>query len=353
MTLKNPHISLSPNPETPKVLSLYRIINSSSSNKSLVMMNRVSAYLNRPATYNAKPWTVLIVATLIVGFLLTLFQPFGIGNITTPKRYYIIAGFMLVTAISTFIVGYVLPLIFKRFYNPAKWTIGKGLLVQVILFTFIGMGNFIFDWCLTNRPYEIFFSVLLAYLLATLILGAVPAAISFFIVQNSILRQNLKDAHIINEQLSKRFQPERQTEGYPAKRSDGQSGKHPDGQSERQSNENRSLSGTITLSGSTKESVTLHPDNILYLESIGNYIKVVYLAGDNVKSKQLRNTLGQMEQELKSYSGIVRCHRAYMANFAFVTSVEGNSQGLQLHLRHINETLPVSRSYIKSIREQL
>ena len=328
-------------------------------------MKRFSAYLNRPTTYNTKPWVVIIAASLIVGFLLTLFQPFGIANISTPKRYYMIVGFMLVTAISTFIVGYILPLIFKRFYAPSKWTIGKSLFNQAIIFIFIGIGNFLFDWCLTNRPYEIFFSVFLTYLLATLILGAIPAAISSFIIQNNLLKQNLSDAHKMNEQLSKRLQADRQsekqtnrqTEGRPADQANEQSYEQTESISDertgRQADKNGSQNRTITLSGTTKESITLLPENILYLESIGNYIKVVYLADDNVKSKQLRNTLGQIEQELKYYPNIVRCHRAYMANLSFVTNIEGNSQGLLLHLRHINETLPVSRSYIKSIREQL
>jgi DNA-binding LytR/AlgR family response regulator len=109
----------------------------------------------------------------------------------------------------------------------------------------------------------------------------------------------------------------------------------------------------IVLSGSTKESVTLYPDSILYIESSGNYVKINCLHNNVVKQKQLRTTITQLDKELQPYPSIARCHRAYMVNTSFITHVEGNSQGFRLRLRHVKEEVPVSRSYLKVIRDRL
>jgi DNA-binding LytR/AlgR family response regulator len=290
-------------------------------------MNKVSAYFNRPASPDTKPWLVVIVASLLVCFLLAFFQPFGIERFSATIKCYVVTGFTLVTAIAVSIVGYLFPFLFKKFYNPSTWTIGKSLVNNVILIVLIASGNFFFDRSISHRQTETFGFVLLSYILATLLIGFIPAVVSFFIVQNDVLKRNLHDAKAMNNQLAERLQNTVQLHHTDVNR--------------------------IVLSGSTKESVTLYPDNILYIESSGNYVKINYLRDNVVKQKQLRTTIAQMDKELELYPYIIRCHRAYMINTSFINHVEGNSQGFQLRLRHVREEVPVSRSYLKVIRNKL
>jgi DNA-binding LytR/AlgR family response regulator len=290
-------------------------------------MNKVSTYFNRPASSNAKPWVVIIVASLLVCFLLGFFQPFGIEKFSATVKCYVVTGFTLVTAIAISIVGYVFPFLFKKFYDPLTWTIGKSLVNNVILIVLIALGNFFFDWSISQRQTETFGIVLLSYILATLLIGFIPAVVSFFIVQNYTLKQNLHDAEVMNSQLTERLQNTVQL--------------------------NHTDADMIVLSGNTKESVTLYPDRILYIESSGNYVKINHLHDNAVKQKQLRTTIAQMDNNLALYPHIVRCHRAYMVNTSFITHVEGNAQGFRLRLRHVKEEVPVSRSYIKIIRSKL
>jgi len=270
---------------------------------------------------------VVIIASLLVCFLLGFFQPFGIDRFGTTTKLYIVTGFTLITAVFTSIVGYLFPFVFRNFYDPSKWTVGKSIINNILIILLIAVGNSLFDWCTGNRPVNTFIPILLFYIAATFLIGIIPALVSIFIVQNNALRKNLHDAVTINNLLAKRLQDEIRIDHIE--------------------------SGTIELSGETKEAITLYPDSILYLESSGNYIRINYIVDNKLKNKQIRTTIAKAEQELHDYPYIVRCHRAYMVNILHIINVEGNSQGLQLHLQYLKEKIPVSRSYIKKVKDKL
>jgi len=284
-------------------------------------------YLNRSAPYNTKPWAVIVVATLLVCFLLGFFQPFGIAGFNPKVKLLVVTGFTLVTAIATSIIGYLFPLLFKKFYNPSTWTIWKSLINNILILLLIALGNAMFDWSVGHRLNSTFGSLLLSYLIVTLFIGFIPALASVFIVQNNALKKNLHEAVLMNNHLSQRLQSK--------------------------TNIDQVETDSIELYGETKENVMLYPDNILYLESSGNYIKVNYFSDNVLKQKKIRTTITQMTKDLRNYPYVVRCHRAYMVNVLHIVNVEGNSQGLKLNLKYLNEKIPVSRSYIKSIKEKL
>ena len=77
----------------------------------------------------------------------------------------------------------------------------------------------------------------------------------------------------------------------------------------------------ITLSGTTNETVTLQVSNLLYIEAVGNYMKVYHLRNGEVRADMLRATSKQIEEELRDYPMIVRCHRAFLVNLGQVEQV--------------------------------
>lgn len=110
----------------------------------------------------------------------------------------------------------------------------------------------------------------------------------------------------------------------------------------------------ITITGATKESLTIVPSNIIYAVSDSNYIDIVYINSDNTAArKTLRLTMKQIEETLAPYSDIVRCHRAYIVNIKHVIHVDGNSQGYKLKLNMTDDIVPVSRAYASAIYEQI
>jgi len=109
----------------------------------------------------------------------------------------------------------------------------------------------------------------------------------------------------------------------------------------------------ITLEGTTNEHVTLEISNLLYIEAVGNYVKVVNKRDDKVQTNMLRATMKQMEDVLQAYPMIVRCHRAFMANLNQVEQISSNSRAMQLMIRHTHDAIPVSRSNVNKLKELL
>ena len=98
----------------------------------------------------------------------------------------------------------------------------------------------------------------------------------------------------------------------------------------------------ITLfdnSGALKLSLNL--DNLFYIESDDNYIKVWY--SDNkgeMKQYMLRCRLKTVEESFKG-SGLVRCHRKYIVNIKKVSMLHKESDGYVLELNR-EEIPPIS-----------
>ena len=110
---------------------------------------------------------------------------------------------------------------------------------------------------------------------------------------------------------------------------------------------------TITLEGTTNEHVSLEVSSLLYIEAVGNYVKVVNKREDEVHTTMLRATMKQMEDALQAYPMIVRCHRAFMVNLGQVEQISANSRAMQLVMLHTHDAIPVSRSNISRLKELL
>ena len=106
----------------------------------------------------------------------------------------------------------------------------------------------------------------------------------------------------------------------------------------------------LILTGTTNESVTLQISHLLYIEAVGNYVKVCHLRDGQVHNDMLRATMKQMEETLQPYPMIVRCHRAFLVNLGQVEQIVSHSGTTQLLINHCHESLPVSRSNMSQIK---
>ena len=134
---------------------------------------------------------------------------------------------------------------------------------------------------------------------------------------------------------------------------------------------------TLTLTGTTNESVSLEISHLLSIEAVGNYVKIVskreksepdlisereqsrptvkvcQVQDNEVQTNMLRATMKQMEDALQAYPMIVRCHRAFMVNLGQVEQISSNSRAMQLVMRHSHDAIPVSRSNVNKLKELL
>ena len=106
----------------------------------------------------------------------------------------------------------------------------------------------------------------------------------------------------------------------------------------------------LILTGTTNESVTLQICNLLYIEAVGNYVKIFHLRNGQVRTDMLRATMKQMEETLKGYPMIVRCHRAFLVNLGQVEQIISHSGSTQLLIKYCHESLPASRSNMSQVK---
>lgn len=83
--------------------------------------------------------------------------------------------------------------------------------------------------------------------------------------------------------------------------------------------------------------------DILYFEAEGNYLKIV----TSKEVYRFRSTLGAVENTLQE-SGFIRIHKGFFVNQAAVKLVNSEEITLQNDM-----TLPVGKSYSKTVREQM
>jgi len=145
------------------------------------------------------------------------------------------------------------------------------------------------------------------------------------------LAAELEETILLNEQLKKK---ESQIQNQPLSNS-------------------MDISQDITLKGNTSESTTIKITDLLYIEAVGNYVKVYQWADGKIHSDLLRATSKQMEEALSPYPMVIRCHRAFLVNLNQVEQITTKSGSMQLLIKHCHDAIPVSRSNMATVKEAI
>jgi hypothetical protein len=169
-----------------------------------------------------------------------------------------------------------------------------------------------------------------------------------FKFRNRYLAVELEETRLLNEQL-KRLQAHPSPSLLPGE-TEGNLDVGEEGQI---SPPSEGVGEPLTLTGNTNEHVTLEIPDLLFIEAVGNYVKVLHRLGDEPHTTMLRATMKQMEDALQAYPIIVRCHRAFMVNLGLVEQISSNSRTMQLVMRHTHDAIPVSRSNVNKLKELL
>ena len=113
------------------------------------------------------------------------------------------------------------------------------------------------------------------------------------------------------------------------------------------------VSNTLTLTGTTSDTVSLNIHDLLYIETVGNYVKIYQISNGKVRNDMLRATSKQLEDDLRPYPMIVRCHRAFLVNLQQVEKIVSKPGGMLLEIKHCSDAIPVSRSNMAQIKKGL
>jgi hypothetical protein len=262
-----------------------------------------------------------IKQTFIVGFSIftffLVFKPFGFDNVPIAEVVKISAYYSAITIIIGLFNNLLPPIILPKYFNEPSWTLGKNIqwgLWNLFSYT-TGIG--LFNYVVSDHSHFTFegYVTLMMYIF---VLGFSIASIMSVVNQNYLLKKHHKIAEALNKNLSKESLPS------------------PENQIEFIINKYRKIRFPLY--------------KLFFVEAVGNYISIIY-ENNGIKKDTIRETISGIEKKVCSSEELFRTHRSYIVNIRYIEKIIGDSQGLKIHLKGIDTTVPVSRSRIKKFRE--
>jgi hypothetical protein len=265
---------------------------------------------------------------LFVFLFLFIFRPFGMGAMGTASL-----------ALATFLYGVVcftvltawfllLPLLFPGIFRESAWTVWKEILHSMASVLAVCAGNILFTHYYFHEAFS--FTLVLKFLWMTVSVSIIPIIVMVLLRQMRLMRSFSRQAIELDRQLPVRPEGISQQEGVPG-------GMAREGRVEGMAEKIREVEFS---SENGQDSIHLPVTDFLYAEAADNYVKVFYQGGQKI----IRSSLKRLEDEMRAYEQVFRCHRTYLVNLDKVVHISGNAQGYKLHLEGIEPLIPVSRS---------
>jgi DNA-binding LytR/AlgR family response regulator len=114
------------------------------------------------------------------------------------------------------------------------------------------------------------------------------------------------------------------------------------------------LNKSITfISENNSENFSLLISEVVLVKSADNYVEIVYMEGDNYRKKLIRNTLRNIELQIRQYSNFIRCHRICIVNLHYIDKLVRRDSNHWLVIRGFDEQVPVSRQYLLKLKEAI
>ena len=279
---------------------------------------------------------IRVISTAFTVLALAVFKPFGLdmwqGQAYLHLMIIFVLGVMvclLTDAVMKYILGMPVDMVDSR--KDINYFIRRNLYFQIINTLLITLMICLYRHFVMSGPihanqlsWSNFFETLVIIAFCSFAIGLYWR----FKFRSRYLAEELEEMKLLNEQLKDLQAPPSNTPS-------------------------ATVPEAITLTGTTNETVSLQVSNLLYVEAVGNYVKVYHFREGKVSTDMLRATSKQIEDELREYPLIVRCHRAFLVNLSQVEQVVCKSGSMQLVMKHCPETIPVSRSKVSLIKEAI
>ena len=281
--------------------------------------------------------SIRFFSTAFMILAIAIFKPFGL-DVGQWQSYLHLLSLFVLGLFSCFITEVILryivhmPRSYKRGIN---YIISRNLRFQFINTPLVALFICLYRHFMMSEIVESNRLSLSNFLETLAIIAFLSFAIGLywrFKFRSKYLAMELEETRLLNEELKKMQEPE---QPLPIEVEEPSEKPRPQ---------------ELTLTGTTNESVTLHISHLLFIEAVGNYVKVCHLRDEQVRTDMLRVTMKQMEETLQGYPMVVRCHRAFLVNLGQVEQIISHSGSTQLLIKHCHESLPVSRSNMAQVR---
>ena len=291
-----------------------------------------------------------IISTTFIVVALAVFKPFGLDAWQWQVYMHLAAFWVIgfsICMLTDIILKYVVRMP-RSFKKGVEYIIRRNLWFQLINTPLVALGiclyrHFVLSGRVESNQFSIinFFETLAIIAFCSFAIGLYWR----FKFRNKYLAMELEETRQLNEEL-KKMQIKASSSSSQGEDTDVT----PSSSGDKTSPSLEGPEEALTLSGTTNESVTLHVSDLLYIEAVGNYVKVNHLRDQQVRTDMLRATMKQMEETLHHYPMIVRCHRAFLVNLGNVEQIVSHSGSIQLLIKHSHDSLPVSRSNMVQVK---
>jgi len=281
--------------------------------------------------------SIRFISTAFMILAIAIFKPFGLEAGQWQAYLHLLSLFAL-GLFSCFITEVILRYIVRMprsYERGVSYIINRNLHFQLINTPLVALLICLYRHSAMSHLVESNRLSLSNYLETLAIIAFLSFAIGLywrFKFRSRYLAMELEETRLLNEELKKMQEPEHTSPNEVEQPSE------------------KPLPQELTLTGTTNESVTLQVPHLLYIEAVGNYVKVNHLRDGQVHTDMLRATMKQTEETLHDYPMIVRCHRAFLVNLSQVDQIVSHSGSTQLLIKHCHESLPVSRSNMAQVR---
>lgn len=272
--------------------------------------------------------------SLMTAFVLSLLQPFGLEQMPERRMTFIFTVSLFTLGVAVLSYSVVRALTRRdggKLSDIALFHLVNIPLLSAVLLTSISWfnwGNLHTAWYCTQGHFSV-----LNYLIVCCQVSLVSVFIFFMQLyrsKNRRLQQENETLRVINAQLEEHL--DAPVEETPCPETEGETPAAPP--------------SVITLLGNANNAtLKVNIEQIIYIESVGNYAKFCLMCGGQIQSQMLRITMKQLREVLDVYPRLFSCHRAFMVNMDYIQSVSGcHSAGYQLQLFGTDKQIPVSRS---------
>lgn len=242
-------------------------------------------------------------------FFILFFQPFELNNADVNNYILTIAGYSGITFLLIGILQIILRWSFPKKLNKENWDLKREIIIQLLLWVLNSVA-----WAFyTTYVADVKLSMYLA--VKIVILSLAPPLIILFVKEVRSLRVQVNG-------LKAQHREKRQ--------------------------EHIEL-----VSESRSEKLALDSGELILAKSAENYVEIHYLSGGNGTKKLLRTTFKSIEDQLRPFSQMIRCHRTYIINMDHVIKLHREYGRIYLKMNGVDEDIPVSRQYLLGIRNAI
>ena len=308
-------------------------------------------FLNKPfprSEIDKRSFITNFFVGCFVALFLIIFEPFDIARWQTHQKELKLIGFGIVSFIMPILVSIIIARIIHKKTIEDRWTIGKEIVVILIILVCIAFGNMLYGRLLYIMPFTwkgFFFAFA-----SVVLIGIFPVTLHVLIKHNKLLKINLEKALNVNEYL---HSSEIKHLSYVPE--EGPLPNMPDNIADDIKiieDDINPVQKITFIAENEKDKIELVPEQLLYIESADNYSNIVFIENERIKKQLMRSSLKRIESQVK-FDFIVRCHRTFIVNLKNVKNVEGNAAGYKLSFEIESYFVPVSRNYGNSILEKL